>query len=328
MSSKYVVLLVDRDHLSAKLTRFVLEEAGYTVLEAPNGDKTLKLARTHRIDVVVLETRLDDIDGNELCRLLKEAYFAHRFVPVIMLTANSSLSDRVGGLLIGADDYIVKPYDPSELLARIESKMRLFERHFTPILEEDDPHSVTMRFHFPPAVRVACEQYLWYFVEFLRDVGVEAKAQLREEAKEVLFSVKPDNKDQALDQIKEALEIYLGLPANRSTSIVTPETSIEVQKLSAQLSLLQSQFYLAQAALGAQAQAIKHRDKTIEHQQTLIQQHLTSGRLLVQALEQKEDDAEPVVPGGLVKVKKWSWEAIEVDLPELFRMLKERFGSK
>jgi hypothetical protein len=124
----------------------------------------------------------------------------------------------------------------------IENKLDTFESliaRFLPIIEHDHnqtvinlqtkvhPHTITIPFAFPPEVRVACEQYLVYFVQFLADVGIEATADLQEKAGGVLFSVTPKDKDEALEHIREALAIYLRLPASPGLQTVALSTDLE-----------------------------------------------------------------------------------------------------
>jgi hypothetical protein len=192
--------------------------------------------------------------------------------------------------------------------------------------------SVVNIFVFPEEVRTACEQYLLYFVEFLRDVGIEADASLKELAGKTLFSVTPKDKDEALDNIREALDVYLHLPTNRNiTPFYSPESGIEVQRLSAQVMHLQSQLMLASAAYQQKELANQQQALIIQQQQSLIQQQITSGQVLLQSLlrDAEKDDAESVA-GEIVKIKKWSPEGIpiEADLPQLIRWLKERFSRK
>jgi hypothetical protein len=174
-----------------------------------------------------------------------------------------------------------------------------------------------MTFDFPDRVRVACEQYLLYFVEFLRDIGITAAAELQEEAGQVHFTVTPQGKDEALGNMGEALDIYLRPPMNRNTTVViSPETSMEVQKLSAQLGHFQNQLILANAAL---------------HQQEPTQQQVVSGQVLIQALQTEVKKHDAVSLGtDIVKVRPLTWDAVpfEVDLPEVLRRLKEKFGHK
>ena len=125
-------------------------------------------------------------------------------------------------------------------------------------------NSVAVTFDFPPEIRVACEQYLVYFVQFLRDIGIEASAELREEANHLLFSVTPKDKKEALDHIREALGIYLRLPSNPNVGLSTPTASdIEVQRLVANIHHLNGQLALAGAVL-------QQKDILIQQQQSFI----------------------------------------------------------
>jgi DNA-binding NarL/FixJ family response regulator len=111
-------LLADGDaDARGELARF-LESAGYRVLEAWSGDEALALARTERAVLAILEIPLAVLSGYEVCRALKSELGA--IFPVLFLSGQRTESyDRVAGLLVGADDYLVKPYAPDELLARV-----------------------------------------------------------------------------------------------------------------------------------------------------------------------------------------------------------------
>lgn len=184
--------------------------------------------------------------------------------------------------------------------------------------------AVVVQFNFPNEVKVACEQYLLYFVQFLHDVGIEAIAELREEADSVLFSVTPSDKEEALENIKIALGVYLRLPSN---PVLFPSiflgTDIEVQWLVSNIYHLQGQLALASAV-------IQQKDALIQHQQSLIQQQLLSGQILIQSIQQdeeKEEDTEPLM-GSIISVKKYDWEFLELDLPTMLRRLKQIFSRK
>lgn len=112
------VLVVDDDAGCRHLIASVLERAGYRVVEARSGEEALAFARLARPSLVILDVKLPGVSGYEVCRELKEAYGAELRIFFISGEKTDSL-DRVGGLLIGADDYIVKPFDPDELIARV-----------------------------------------------------------------------------------------------------------------------------------------------------------------------------------------------------------------
>lgn len=114
------ILVVDDDIPSAKLTSYVLEEAGYRVLRAHDATSILQVIEQHNPDLILLDIMMPKIDGFEVCRQIRR----NSDVPIIFLSARSQLQDKVTGLQIGGDDYLVKPYEPSELLARVEAVLR------------------------------------------------------------------------------------------------------------------------------------------------------------------------------------------------------------
>ena len=118
--TKPTVLIVEDEPAIRDNIQFALESEGLQTLQLPTGGAVLSLLAERSVDLVVLDVGLPDISGFDL---LKEIRKAHR-TPVIMLTARSAELDRVLGLEIGADDYVVKPFSPSELIARLRAVMR------------------------------------------------------------------------------------------------------------------------------------------------------------------------------------------------------------
>jgi DNA-binding response OmpR family regulator len=114
------VLVVDDEKKLRNLLREYLEREGYAVLEAADGQMALDLARAARPDLVVLDLGLPGLPGDEVARLLRK----DGDLPIVMLTAKASENDRVAGLRLGADDYVVKPFSPRELVARVEAVLR------------------------------------------------------------------------------------------------------------------------------------------------------------------------------------------------------------
>ena len=114
------VLVVDDEPPIVDLVRGYLEREGYEVLSAPDGPRGLELARTASPDVLVLDVMLPGLDGIEVCRQLRTFSDAY----VLMLTARGEEIDRVVGLSVGADDYLVKPFSPRELVARVKALLR------------------------------------------------------------------------------------------------------------------------------------------------------------------------------------------------------------
>ena len=118
-----LVLIVEDEPAQAEVLRYNLEKKGYRTSVAPAGEEALMLVEEEEPDLVILDWMLPDIAGIEICRQLKTRPKT-RTLPVIMLTARGEEDDRVRGLESGADDYVVKPYSPSEMIARVQAVLR------------------------------------------------------------------------------------------------------------------------------------------------------------------------------------------------------------
>lgn len=121
--AKAKILLVEDSKGQAEATKSFLEKKGYEVTWAEDGLTAFKIAKSQKVDIILLDRVLPDIDGNEICRWLKLNHDT-KGIPIIMLTVKDSVSDKVNGLEAGADDYLPKPYDEVELNARIYSCLR------------------------------------------------------------------------------------------------------------------------------------------------------------------------------------------------------------
>ncbi len=113
------ILVVEDERKIAEIVRAYLEREGYSVRIAPTGSEALTLLK-ERFELVVLDLMLPDMQGEDICRVIRE----NSDLPVIMLTAKSGEEDRIRGLGIGADDYVVKPFSPRELVARVKALLR------------------------------------------------------------------------------------------------------------------------------------------------------------------------------------------------------------
>jgi len=114
------LLLIDDSQDMQKLVSMYLERDGYEVIQATNGKEGLRQLTKHQPDLILLDVMMPEIDGWETCRRIREV----SSVPIIMLTAKSQEKDIVRGLEMGADDYVTKPFEPSELKARVRSLLR------------------------------------------------------------------------------------------------------------------------------------------------------------------------------------------------------------
>jgi len=114
------ILLVDSDSATREALRGKLDRNGYDTLIAQDGLRGLELARMAQPDLVILETQLPQLDGFAVCRILR----FESDIPILMLTGCQDEADRVRGLDLGADDYVIKPFLPNEMLARVRALLR------------------------------------------------------------------------------------------------------------------------------------------------------------------------------------------------------------
>jgi DNA-binding response OmpR family regulator len=116
---KQKILLVDDEPDALEVLGFKLKEAGYTPLFAKDGARAIAAARTERPALIVLDLMLPEVDGLEVCKILRRDNTTSG-IPILMLTARAAEMDRVLGLELGADDYVTKPFSPRELVLRIK----------------------------------------------------------------------------------------------------------------------------------------------------------------------------------------------------------------
>lgn len=119
------ILIVDDEKEIADLIELYLKNDGYTVYKFYNGRDALKCIEETNLDLAILDVMLPDVDGFQICRKIRERFF----YPVIMLTAKISDGDKIMGLTIGADDYITKPFNPLEVVARVKTQLRRYMRY-------------------------------------------------------------------------------------------------------------------------------------------------------------------------------------------------------
>src|SRR5580704_632540 len=117
------ILVVDDEPDAIELIKFNLKAAGYEVVTAADGDEALKKARAIMPDLIVLDVMLPEVDGLEVCKILRRDQRVSA-IPIIMLTAKAAEIDRVLGLELGADDYVTKPFSPRELVLRVKRLLR------------------------------------------------------------------------------------------------------------------------------------------------------------------------------------------------------------
>jgi two-component system alkaline phosphatase synthesis response regulator PhoP len=126
--AKQTILVVDDEQHIIDLARMYLEQDGFTVEQALDGLEALAKIRDLKPALLVLDLMLPEIDGWEVCRRTRD----RSDVPIIMLTARSDDVDKIVGLELGADDYLTKPFNPRELVARVKAILRRYERSVQP----------------------------------------------------------------------------------------------------------------------------------------------------------------------------------------------------
>ncbi|MFJ8458624.1 response regulator transcription factor [Lysinibacillus xylanilyticus] len=120
--SKETILIVDDEKDIRNLIAIYLKNEGFDVLEASDGEEGLNLLKKHKVHLIVLDIMMPNVDGIEMCMKVREI----AEMPIIMLSAKSQDMDKITGLTLGADDYVTKPFNPLELIARIKSQLRRY----------------------------------------------------------------------------------------------------------------------------------------------------------------------------------------------------------
>ncbi|MFA9463093.1 MAG: VanR-ABDEGLN family response regulator transcription factor [Velocimicrobium sp.] len=119
------ILIVDDEKEIADLIELYLKNDGYRVYKFYNGTDALNCVMSTKLDMAILDVMLPDMDGFHVCQKIREMYF----FPIIMLTAKVEDMDKIMGLTIGADDYITKPFNPLEVVARVKTQLRRYVRY-------------------------------------------------------------------------------------------------------------------------------------------------------------------------------------------------------
>ncbi|MFS0613358.1 response regulator transcription factor [Lederbergia ruris] len=132
------ILIIEDERNIAELERDYLEVNGFESDIATTGEKGLELARNHTYDLILLDLMLPGIDGFELCKMLRQTLD----IPILMVTARKEDIDKIRGFDRGADDYIVKPFNPSELVARVKAHLSRYDRL---INREAKQHDIQIR---------------------------------------------------------------------------------------------------------------------------------------------------------------------------------------
>lgn len=132
MSEK--ILIVDDEPEIADLVSLYLQNENFTVYKFYSSIEALNCIEREKLDMAILDVMMPEMNGFELCKKIRE----HYHYPIIMLTAKGEEIDKITGLTLGADDYIVKPFQPLELIARVKAQLRRYKRYNTSVEKKDD----------------------------------------------------------------------------------------------------------------------------------------------------------------------------------------------
>ena len=119
------ILIVDDEREIAELVRLCLEKEGFETVVSNDGNEALRKIQSEEFDLAILDIMLPGVDGLSLCAEIRKKYT----YPVIMLTAKTAFTDRISGLSLGADDYVTKPFNPPELVARVKAQLRRYKQY-------------------------------------------------------------------------------------------------------------------------------------------------------------------------------------------------------
>ena len=119
------IMIVDDEEAIANLVEVYLQNEGFTVHKCLNATQALECVEREKLDLAILDVMLPDLDGFTLCQKIRE----HHLFPILMLTAKVEDMDKITGLTLGADDYITKPFNPLELVARVKAQLRRYTRY-------------------------------------------------------------------------------------------------------------------------------------------------------------------------------------------------------
>lgn len=119
------IVIIEDDKDIREILKIYLEAENFKVLEVENGDEALKVLETNKPDLVILDLMLPDTNGLSICKRIRTKYT----YPIIMLTAKTADQDKILGLSYGADDYITKPFNPLEVLARVKAQLRRYKEY-------------------------------------------------------------------------------------------------------------------------------------------------------------------------------------------------------
>jgi len=134
LKNAFCVLVVDDEADMREMLGMYLQKENYRVLHAENGEEAIDILYDNEVDLIILDVMMPAMDGFTACKKIREKYM----MPILMLTAKSDEWDKVRGLKLGADDYVMKPFSPKELLARVEALLRRSNQAFFDVVSHSE----------------------------------------------------------------------------------------------------------------------------------------------------------------------------------------------
>jgi two-component system, OmpR family, alkaline phosphatase synthesis response regulator PhoP len=188
------VLVVDDEQSIVTLLKYNLQQAGYEVLTAMDGEEGKNLALSKTPDLIILDLMLPKMDGIEVCKQLRQQKLS---TPILMLTAKDEEFDKVLGLELGADDYMTKPFSPREVIARVKAILR--RTQYQPVM--NDPDTADTDYIQVSSLKVFPENYEAYFHDKLLELTPK-------EFELLLYLVKHKGRVLTRDQLLSAVWNY------------------------------------------------------------------------------------------------------------------------
>lgn len=199
----------------------------------------------------------------------------------------------------------------------IENILKNFDKEVGQIFQKFDndikANSLTTTFTFPPEIQTSCEQYLIYFSQFMKDLGVNVNSDIQVKSKETLFTVTPADSTQALQQIRDSLNVFLGLVEVKDIELYTEEfRDIGVRQLISNIYHLKSQAMLSSSIIEMKQATIDSLNLTNYQLKNLIKQNPSDKK------------NEEKIIDGLVTVKELDLKGVNINIPEIFRRTKRK----
>lgn len=220
--------------------------------------------------------------------------------------------------------FIVSQISEDGTLFELENELdkyiqNLLDRAISSIKSKLDPNVLLTSFIFPESIKTACKQYLIYFAQFLADLGIDASTEIKEDAHKTLFKVIPKDKYTSLEDIRNALSLYLNAPTADNLALIQKEANNDISLVQWQANILhlQSQLLITNSLL-------QLKDATIEQLKLSNYQYQN----IIQSRPTIENEKEEEVIKGVLSVKKYEGQGFSINFAEILRIMKRNLFRK